>query len=719
MIGNAVQVASLFGVLDLQDSMTPALDRALGATESFSQRVQRVGDGVTQLGGAMTVLTAPITAFGAMGIKAAGDFDSAMAEIAARTGLVGEELEQVRQFALQMGADTVFSGQQAADTFLQLLTSGSSVAEAMEILPSVLNAAAASGGDLGQTADILTDIMAAFGLEADAAAGVVDSLARAAGASSADIASLGQGFGNVGNVARNFGLSVDQTAAILAIFSENGIKGADAGTQLRSMLQNMTRPTEAVQKAWNDLGVSMYDADGNVRSLNVVIAELDAALDQLPIEEQNRLMYELAGSYGIMGLSALRGSISIDEMQQKMQDSASATDVAAAMMDTWNVRLDSLLGSLQTLQIEALTPLMEETLGPFIEQVTQVINGVTDWVRENPQLTSTIVMVAGALAALGPTLLIAGQAISAIGVAIGFLTSPIGLVIAALAAFAAAWATDFGGMRTFIETEVFPRLQQFFGWLGGVWAMLQPGLEALRVWFVEDALPTVVNFIESVALPVFDLIIATISGIWAQIAPPLADFFNWFMANGLPVITNFINTIVIPVIEALINIISSIWSLVEPFVGPFVEGIVGALKTIIGVIDQTIGKIGELMERLGAWQSVQQNANIIGQGLQSGQWNIGDVAGAAVNAIRAEFGLRDSGGRGEAGQPYLIGVGAQPELFVPDSAGTFYPNADRLFGGGGVTVHGDIVIQANSVTEGRSAADGFQARMQELLRMSG
>src|SRR5690606_9863042 len=136
-----------------------------------------------------------------------------------------------------------------------------------------------------------------------------------------------------------------------------------------------------------------------------------------------------------------------------------------------------LMGSLQTLQIEALTPLMEETLGPFIEQVTQVINGVTDWVRENPQLTSTIVMVAGALAALGPTLLIAGQAISAIGVAIGFLTSPIGLVIAALAAFAAAWATDFGGIRTFIETEVFPRLQQFFGWLGGVWAMLQPGLE--------------------------------------------------------------------------------------------------------------------------------------------------------------------------------------------------------------------------------------------------
>jgi TP901 family phage tail tape measure protein len=91
----------------------------------------------------MTVLTAPITAFGAMGIKAAGDFGSAMAEIAARTGLVGEELEQVRQFALRMGADTVFSGQQAAEAFLQLLTSGSSVAEAMEILPSVLNAAAA------------------------------------------------------------------------------------------------------------------------------------------------------------------------------------------------------------------------------------------------------------------------------------------------------------------------------------------------------------------------------------------------------------------------------------------------------------------------------------------------------------------------------------------------------------------------------------------------
>ncbi|MBZ0293562.1 MAG: phage tail tape measure protein, partial [Anaerolineae bacterium] len=155
---------------------------------SVGNNLKSLGDNFTSLGGALGKLTAPLAAFGAAGIKVAGDFDSAMAAISARTGLVGEDLETVRQFALQMGADTAFSAQQAADGFLQLLTSGQSAEEALATLPVVLDAAAASGEDLGRTADTITDIMAAFNLGVDDAASVVDSLARAASSSSADMA---------------------------------------------------------------------------------------------------------------------------------------------------------------------------------------------------------------------------------------------------------------------------------------------------------------------------------------------------------------------------------------------------------------------------------------------------------------------------------------------------------------------------------------------------
>lgn len=534
-------------ISDLKRGLNEAGNQISGFGDRVANGFGSVGSSISRVGAQMSNLTAPLADFGRAGINTAATFQASMAEISARTGIVGAGLEEISAFALQMGADTAFSAQQAADGFLQLLSSGQSAEQAMATLPLVLDAAAASGEGLGTTADTLTDILAAFGLPIDAmtpqlqaaakefgvsaemmeawgnnafdttpqltamansldlttdelakmifetedAASVVDTLAQAAGASSADMASLGQGFANVGGITSGFGLTVEDTAAVLAIFAENGTKGAEAGTALKSVLLNMTRPTEAVQAAWaemgevlsmdevqanfnrtqaamGELGLSMYDATGNARPFEEVIGDVDRALDALPLQEQNRLMYELAGSYGIVGLKALRGETSIEDMKESMAGQASAATVAAARMDTFNGRIDSLMGSVETLMITALTPLMENVLTPMAEQFTAIINKVTEWAGANPQLAGTLVAIGGALTLLGPALVGIGVAISLAAPAFGLLAgafailvSPLALVAAGIAGLAvvASQFIDFGALAENIRTGIASILQ--------------------------------------------------------------------------------------------------------------------------------------------------------------------------------------------------------------------------------------------------------------------
>lgn len=462
----ATQVASIFGVLSLNDSnFRSGMQNARQNLNQFGDATRRGIGGLQQFGSSMALLSAPLLALGAVGLSTASDFDASMRMISARTGLVGDDLQQIADYAIQMGADTIFSAQEASDAFLQLLSSGQSAEQAIATLPDVLNLAAASGEDLGRTADVLTDIMAAYGLAVQDASFVSDVLARAAGASSADVGSLGQGFANVGGVAHQFGLSVDETASILAIFSENGIKGAEAGTTLKSMLLNMTRPTEDVASAWTSLGVSFYDAQGNARPLPQVLAEMDAALDPLPAQMQNEIMQALAGSYGITGLAALRGSISIDEMQASMAAQADAASIAETMMGGFGVTVDSLKGSFEALMINALTPLMNDHLAPLINtHLIPLVNKVSEWVTKNPELATKIVLVTGAVALFGVGVGIAGAAIGAITGAIGglllFALSPLGLALIVGVGLILAYKNNWLGFRDFVNNSVRPALEE-------------------------------------------------------------------------------------------------------------------------------------------------------------------------------------------------------------------------------------------------------------------
>lgn len=443
--------------LKLQDEMSKELDKSANS-------LKKIGDNLTSLGQKMTAgITLPIVAAGTAMFKTFADFESVIAELGARTGATAEEMKKMSDYALKMGRDTAFSATEAAQALLELTSSGASAAEAMEQLPHVLNLAAAGALELGEAADGLTDVMAAFQLEGEKAAYVADVLTKAAGASSATVQDLLDGFGNMGPVAEQFGISVADAAAAMAVLAENGIKGAEAGTQLKSMLLNMSKDTEPVAEAWSKLGLSMYDAQGNMKNIDDLFKEINKAMEDMTMEEQNRLAADLAGSYGLVGFNALRAANGTSEMRNAMHAAAGAEEVAEARMNTLAGKFDSMMGSIEGLGI-VLGGLAQGPLLWLIEGVTNAVNAFSEWAAANPALAQTVMIILAIVAAIGPLLIIFGQIAGAIGAimtiwpalvaafsgfagVVALIMSPLGLFVAAVAIAVAAILGNWFGLR--------------------------------------------------------------------------------------------------------------------------------------------------------------------------------------------------------------------------------------------------------------------------------
>jgi len=425
-------------IVRAEDQMSTAMNSMASRLENTGRKMRNVGAGMT------AAITAPVVGLGAAALKAYAGYEDVMTEIQARTQATADEMDAMSAQALKMGSDTKFSATEAAQAMLELTSSGSDAAEAMEQLPAVLDLAAAGALDLKTAADGVTDVLSMFNMEARDSQRVVDALAKASGSSSATVNDLMQAMQNVGPIAAQMGMNVDQTAAALAVFAENGIKGSEAGTNLRSMLLNMTRDTTKVQETWHDLGVSMYDAQGNMRDLDAVFKDLNAAMAGMSMEEQNRIAANLAGSYGLIGFNSLRAANGISDMETRMSDASSASTIADARMSTLSGRFTSLMGSLETLGI-TLGGLTDGPLNSFLIWATDAVNAMRTFAETNPRIAQGIMVIVGLLAALGPVLMIAGQLTMAFSALMPVLTA-IGGVLAGLSLPIAALIAAIGGL---------------------------------------------------------------------------------------------------------------------------------------------------------------------------------------------------------------------------------------------------------------------------------
>ena len=595
------------------EAMQQAQTAVSNGVRSIGLSLQSIGGSISSAGSSMMAWTAPIAAIGVAGLKTAGDFQASMKEIEARTGLTGDALDKVRNQALDLGAATEFSSQQAANAYLQLLTAGLDVEQAMAALPNVLTAATASGEDLGLMADQVTNVMSSFGLAAEDTTDIVEAMARAAASSPASMGQIGESMAAAGSIAKSYGISLEDTSAIMAIFAQRGIRGSEASTKLGSMLKIMNSGTPDSVKAWNALGTSLFNADGSARNFADVIVDIKKGLEGKTEQEKTTIMQDLAGSYGLAGINALVASDGIDAMRETMDTQQSAADVAAAKMGTFKGSITSLMGSIETLMIHALTPLMENFLTPLIQQLITVVNHMANWAKENPELTTQIGKFLTALVAIGPVLFVVGKAITLIGLAISFLASPIGLVVAGIAALGVAFVNDFGGIKSF----VMPMLRNLWDWLDIIQNKIHTFVVYAQDFGVIDAIKGIFGLGEN-----DETSQSLLEGMLFQ--------FGMSRENAIGAVGFLVNTF-----NSIRDAVSGVVDTLRPL---FTE-----IGTFLGNLFQNID-LGQLFEIGRTILSLTNPIGLAMTGLKLLGVNIGDLFRAGVEGATRFFGALNDGG---------------------------------------------------------------------------
>ena len=259
-----MDVFDLAAKITLDDSQ---FKTGLGKAKKLFQGASKTIKGAAKVvGGAIAASSAAMVAFATESVKTGAEFDKAMSQVAATMGKTVDEIDDLREFAQKMGAETVFSATQAADALNYMALAGYDAQQAMEALPNVLNLAAAGNMDLARASDMVTDAQSALGLSMEESAEMVDKMAMASSKSNTSVEQLGDAILTVGGTAKNLSGGTTELATALGILADNGIKGAEGGTALRNMINSLTAPTNDASKMMQSLGVQVFDADGNMRS---------------------------------------------------------------------------------------------------------------------------------------------------------------------------------------------------------------------------------------------------------------------------------------------------------------------------------------------------------------------------------------------------------------------------------------------------------------------
>lgn len=397
--------------------------------EEFSDKIKNVSKTLDNLGNTFTTrLTLPVLAIGTAAVTTGNDFEAQMSRVQAIAGATADELEQLTNQAIDLGASTTFSASEVASGMENLASAGFTTQEIMDAMPGLLDLAASSGADLARSSEIAASAIRGFGLEANSSAHIADVFAEASARTNAQVEDMGEAMKYIAPVANTMGLSIEEVAAAVGIMSDAGIKGEQAGTTLRGALTRLTKPTDKMVAVMDELGISFYDNEGKMKSLTEIISMLQDATSGLTEEQQQYALTTLFGTESLSGMVTLisRGSDDLADMTKEFENAdGAAKDMADTMLDNTKGSIEELKGSLESAGIA-----IQKSLSPFIRDLAEKIqdlvddfNDLTDEEKENVIKTALLVAAIGPaikiLSTLGSTLGTVGKGISVVTTGIG------------------------------------------------------------------------------------------------------------------------------------------------------------------------------------------------------------------------------------------------------------------------------------------------------------
>ena len=336
--------------------------------------------GLSVAAGAITGTSTALSGMGIAAIKVGSDFEAQMSRVQAISGATGDDLEALRNQAIQLGADTTFSASAAAEGMENLAAAGFTTQEIMEAMPGLLDLAAASGEDLAASSDIAASTLRGFGLEAEDAAHVADVLAENANRTNSSVAETGEAMKYIAPLARAAGISMEETAAAIGIMANAGIQGSQAGTTLRGALSRLSKPTDVMLGAMEELGIAFYDSEGKMLSLADQVDMLKSAMEGMTDEQKNNYLVTLYGQEALSGMLALinEGPESLSNLTAAYENAdGSAKAAAETMQDNLQGAIEELSGSAETLGI-IFYDSVSGNLKAAAEVATESINNITD-----------------------------------------------------------------------------------------------------------------------------------------------------------------------------------------------------------------------------------------------------------------------------------------------------------------------------------------------------
>lgn len=315
-----------------------------------------------------------------------------------------------------MGSETAFSASECAEALNYLALAGYDTQEMVDTLPTVLNLAAAGNIDLASASDMVTDAMSALGMETSEADTMVDQMAKTASSTNTSVSQLGEGILTIGATAKSIKGGTAELNTALGILANNGIKGAEGGTHLRNVILSLQNPTDKAAACMEQLGVDVYDSQGNMRSLNDILGDLNTSMEGMTSAEKTNIISSIFNKTDLSSVNALLANTgeTWDSLQNSITNSAGA---AQQMADT---QLDNLSGQLTILKsaLEGLAISIGEALMPMVKNIVSKIQGFVTWLNNLDDGTKQVIVKIGLfVAALGPALVILGTVISKVGVA--------------------------------------------------------------------------------------------------------------------------------------------------------------------------------------------------------------------------------------------------------------------------------------------------------------
>lgn len=616
---------------------------ALSKIDVAGKKMETVGNSIAGAGKKMMGVTTVIGGVGVAAVKTAADFDSAMSQVAAVSGATGKDFDALRNKAREMGAKTKFSATEAAEAMNYMAMAGWKTEDMLDGIEGVMNLAAASGEDLATTSDIVTDALTAFGLSAKDSGHFADILAAASSNANTNVSMMGETFKYCAPIAGALGFSAEDTAEAIGLMANAGIKSSQAGTALRTIMNNLAGDVKISGKAIGDVTIATTNADGSMRDLSDILADCRSAFGNLTESEKAQAAESLVGKNAMSGFLALMnaGQGDIDKLSSAIDNcDGSAEKMAMTMQDNLAGQLTILKSQLQELAIS-----FGDILMPAIRSIVSKLQGFVDKLNGMDEGTKrTIVTIALLVASIGPLLVIIGTAISKIGVAmqgfvklangisklkiaiqggtgvlgklgaaLGGISAPVLAVVAVIAVLVAAfvhlWKTNEGFRDAIIGT--WNRIKDT---ISGFCQGIVDRLNALGFQFTDivDVLKTVWNGFCQVLAPIFEgvfnniaNILSTVTGVITGILDVFIGIFtgNWSQAwtgvkeifssiwNGISsFFTNILNVIK-GVADVVLGWFGTSWNEVWTNIKTFFEGIWNGIATFFTTIWETLKNV--------------------------------------------------------------------------------------------------------------------------------